>query len=445
MDDLKKRIKARSGRMIAELCEICRQPSISAKNEGVEECAALIAEKLKLRGFDAEVWELEGSKPAVYGYLPGTSGKTLLFYGHYDVVPAEPLDKWTYPPFEPTVDGDLLYGRGVGDHKSSFVERLHAVDVLLEEGPLPVGVKFFLEGEEELGSPNLGRMIDAHREQLKADASLYVGGFKTDMGKTQIRLGKKGNLAVELSVASMSKDTLSYRAALLPNAAWRLVKALATLTDENDRSAIDGFFDTVKEPTAYERKLVESIPFSADKLREAYAVEKLNGGLDGGEASLAEVFAPVSVLCKLQAGFPGSGFKAVLPSTAAAHIEFQLVPDQTPDEVLALLRAHLDRRGFTDVQLRVINSLNVGRTPADARIAQVVINTAREVYGEDPVVVPLAGGAGPWELLYNIGMPIISEPGVAHAGSNYHAPNENIRISDYLLGVEHIARLIQSF
>lgn len=445
MSELKERIAANRDRFISELSELCHQKSISTKNEGVSECAELIVKMLRKRGFDAKVWELEGSFPAVYGYLPGTSEKTLLFYGHYDVVPAEPLEKWNYPPFDPTVDGDYIYGRGVGDHKSSFIERLHAVDMLLEEGPLPVGIKLFLEGEEELGSPNLGRMIDAHKDELKADASLYVGGFRNDAGQIQIRLGKKGNLAIELSVNTMAKDSLSYRAALLPNAAWRLVRALSTMVDENYRCTVDGFNELIKGPTAYERELVEGIPFSSELVCKAFGIDKLNGGLEGIDASMAEVFDPVTVLCKLNAGFSGDGFKAVLPSTAKAHIEYQLVPDQTPGEVLKLIRAHLDRRGFSDIDIRVINSLNVGQTPADARIAQVVIDTAREVYGEEPVVIPLGGGAGPWELLFNIGMPIISEPGVSNAGSNYHAPNENIRISDYLLGVEHIAMLIKNF
>lgn len=436
---------ANKDRFISELSEICRQKSISAKNDGVVDCAKLIVDKLKKRGFQAELWELEGSYPAVYGYLPGTSDKTLLFYGHYDVVPAEPLEKWNTPPFEPTVIGDYIYGRGVGDHKSSFVERLHAVDVLLEEGPLPVGVKFFLEGEEELGSPSLGRMIEAHKEELKADASLYVGGFRNDAGRIQIRLGKKGNLAVELECTTMAKDSLSYRAALLPNAAWRLVMALSTMVDENYRCTVDGFNEKIKGPTDYEKELVKSIPFSAENVCSAFGIDRLNAGLDGTDASIAEVFDPVTVLCKLSAGFSGDGFKAVLPSTAKAHIEYQLVPDQTPGEVLDLIRAHLDRRGFSDIEVRVINSLNVGQTPADAKIAQVVIDTAKEVYGEEPVVIPLGGGAGPWELLFNIGMPIVSEPGVSHAGSNYHAPNENICISDYLLGIEHIAMLIKKY
>ena len=445
MKNLRDRIADNKDRFIAELSMLCSQKSISAKNEGVAECAHMIVDMLKKRGFQAEVWELEGSFPAVYGYLPGASDRSLLFYGHYDVVPAEPLEKWDYPPFTPTLVGDVLYGRGVGDHKSSFVERLHAVDLLLEEGELPVGIKFFLEGEEELGSPNLSRMIAAHREELKADASLYVGGFRNDAGRIQIRLGKKGNLAVELSAVTMAKDSLSYRAAILPNAAWRLVRALSTMIDENDRCTIDGFQELVQKPTPQEAALVESIPFSEQDVCRAFGIDNLNGGLSGVDASMAEVFDPVAVLCKLSAGFPSEGFKAVLPSSAKAHLEFQLVPDQTPENVLRLIREHLDRRGFSDIQIKVINSLQVGKTPADARIAQVVVDTAREVYGEEPVVIPLGGGAGPWELLFNIGMPIVSEPGVSYAGSNYHAPNENIRVSDYLLGVEHIAMLIKNF
>ena len=290
------------------------------------------------------------------GERGGTSLRTLLFYNHYDVQPPEPLELWEHPPFEPTLQDGKLYGRGVSDDKGHIAARLHALDALLAvDGDLPCRVKFVIEGEEEVSSKHLPEVVRAHKRRLGADACVWeFGGVDHEDAPLQY-LGLRGICYVELSVETGSIDAHSgIGGSIFPNAAWRLTWALASLKGPDERIRIPGFYDPVRPPSARDRELMAALPETADEYRTRYGLAGFLRGLEGGvELRLAEVFEPTCTICGLTSGYQGPGSKTVLPARASAKVDFRLVPDQTPEEVLRELRAHLDAEGFADVRDRL--------------------------------------------------------------------------------------------
>src|SRR5215216_3543572 len=232
---------------LEELSRLVAQPSVGAQNLGLKECAALVGEMLKARGFEIQVMETKGA-PVVFGERKGKSDKTLLIYNHYDVQPPEPLELWETPPFEPSLRDGKLYGRGVSDDKGHIVSRLFAIDSLLEtEGELPCNIKFIIEGEEETASVNLFEFIRQNRDLLKADACIWEFGSVDHRNVPMQYLGLRGICYVELSVETASTDVHSgLGGSIFPNAAWRLVWALGTLKGEDERIRIKGFYDAVQ-------------------------------------------------------------------------------------------------------------------------------------------------------------------------------------------------------
>src|SRR5581483_7506901 len=221
---------------IAELSKLVAQPSVGAQNLGMKECAALVAEMLKARGFKVEIMDTPGA-PVVFGERKGKSNKTLLIYNHYDVQPPEPLELWETPPFEPSLREGKLYGRGVSDDKGHIVSRLFAIDALLDSfGELPCNIKFIIEGEEETASINLFDFIKKNKDRLKADACMWEFGGVDHRDVPMEYLGLRGICYVELSVETASIDVHSgLGGSIFPNAAWRLVWALNTLKGEDER------------------------------------------------------------------------------------------------------------------------------------------------------------------------------------------------------------------
>src|SRR5512147_213923 len=236
---------------LAELSKLVAQPSVGAQNWGLKECAELVGDMLKRRGFDVRVMETAGA-PVVFGERKGRSDKTLLIYNHYDVQPPEPLELWDTPPFQPSLRDGKLYGRGVSDDKGHIVSRLHAIDsILATEGELPCNIKFIIEGEEETASVNLYKFVIDHKDLLSANACMWEFGG-VDHTDTPVQyLGLRGICYVELSVDLLSTDVHSgLGGSIFPNAAWRLVWALNTLKGPDERILIPGFYDNVKSPAA---------------------------------------------------------------------------------------------------------------------------------------------------------------------------------------------------
>jgi acetylornithine deacetylase/succinyl-diaminopimelate desuccinylase-like protein len=440
-------IETNTDTFIEQLARLCAQPSISAQNIGIEACANLVATILHEQGYHAEVMPTTGH-PLVYGEGHGRSQKTLLFYLHYDVQPPEPLELWHSPPFQLNHRDGNLYARGVSDDKGHIICRLAALAAIRQvTGELPCNVKFVIEGEEEIGSPSITPFIEANREKLAADGCIWEFGSVDHSGAPTLTLGMRGICYVELSVETATMDAHSGLAgSIFPNAAWRLVWALSTLKDVQERILIPGFYDEALPADHRDLELLARVPDESEQMKEMYGLEGFLKGMAGGvELNRAAVFEPTCTICGLNAGYQGPGSKTVLPARAMAKVDFRLVPDQSPDDILDKLRRHLDSHGFSDVKITYLGGTRPARTDAADPLVQITIEAARAVYGQDPVVEPLIGGSGPnHPFIHILGLPIVTA-GVGYPGGRVHAPNEHIRVPDFIRGIRHTAHIIAAF
>jgi acetylornithine deacetylase/succinyl-diaminopimelate desuccinylase-like protein len=432
-----------------ELLErLCRQPSVVAQNWGIEEMSTMVEKLLHETGFGTQRLIVEGAPPAIYGELRGKSPYTILLYNHYDVQPPEPLELWHTPPFEPTVRDGKLYARGTSDNKSEFAARLTAIRALLTvHGELPITLRWIIEGEEEIGSPHFEAIAAQYAPLLKADGCLWEGsGFDVD-DRPELDLGTKGLLYVQLDVQGTGIDAHSGAAPILPSAAWKLVQALATLRTPDGHVRIPGFYDAVRKPT---HDQLEALADQADmdaQLREAYQVKEFVNGLSGVALRERQAFSPTCNIAGLVSGYTGQGSKTVLPAKAMAKIDFRLMPDQDPHDILAKLRAHLETESYGDIQVTVFGAAEPVMTPIDDPFVQRIGKIAESFAGKRPVVTPLVGGTLPLlgALRRYVGAPGLSAPGnAAYWASSAHAPNEHIRLTDLHRAVQFNCYLFQA-
>src|SRR5512133_44111 len=432
---------------LAELSKLVAQPSVGAQNLGLKECAALVAEMLKKRGFDVRIMDTNGA-PVVFGERKGKSDKTLLIYNHYDVQPPEPLELWDTPPFEPALRDGKLFGRGVSDDKGHIVSRLFAIDSLIEtDGELPCNIKFVIEGEEETASVNLYKFVVDNQELLRADACMWEFGGVDHTDTPMQYLGLRGICYVELTVDVLSTDVHSgLGGSIFPNAAWRLVWALNSLKGPDERILIPGFYDNIKRPTTRDVELLAALEDPTEDYKSRYGVPYFIKGLTGGvDLKVEEIFSPTCTICGLTSGYQGPGSKTVLPARASAKVDFRLVPDQHPDDIRKKLRAHLDAEGFSDVQITDLGGDPPARTDADEPFIQLVAKTSEEVFETPMQLVPMTGGSGPsYPFVHDLKLPVATA-GMGYPDARIHAPNENIRIDLYLKHARHIARVIREF
>ncbi len=271
MDDIFRYIDDHLNESITALTELCKLPTVSAQNSAIEETAEHVSGLLRDLGFEAQVLPKQGGHPVVYAEQPGRSTRTLLFYDHYDVQPPEPLELWSSPPFQPTLREGKLYGRGVSDNKGNIAARLAALRAWKEvRGELPCTVKFCIEGDEEIGSPQMEEFVAEQRGLLVADACVWEGGGVTWEGVPQVNLGVKGLLYVELESNTVNRDAHSSYGTVLPNAAWRLAWALASIKGPDERVVIEGFYDAVRPATPEERAAVEAMPSEEVETLKSY-------------------------------------------------------------------------------------------------------------------------------------------------------------------------------
>lgn len=423
-----------------------KQPSISAKGVGIQECAKLLRDIMDEWGINAEILPT-GGNPVVYAMVESKkSDKTLLIYSHYDVQPPEPLEEWVSPPFEAKQINGRIIARGAADAKGNIMSFLKAVESYLKtEGEPPVSVKFLLEGEEEVGSPNLPSFVESHKDLLKADGVVCWDGDLHPSGRPSICLGVKGMLYVELRCHGAKRDIHSSQAPIIVNPAWRIVWALNTIRSTDGRIAVKGWYDDVRPPTEEELKLLSEIPFEEETLKREFGVKEFLDGVKGLEALKRLVYEPTANIAGVSSGYTGVGSKTVLPSEAMAKIDFRLVVDQDPHRLFNLLRKHLDERGFEDVKLVKLGTLLPSRTPPSAPIAQASMRAAEKTYGMRPVVYPNSAGSGPDFVFTKIlGLHSVwtgCSPPLARA----HAPNEFNTIEHMVKGVLYAAEIMENF
>lgn len=428
------------------LTDFCRIPSVAAQNRGMEEAVSYLdelfnsafnitPEKLKTKGF-----------PVVYAELNGSTDKTLSFYNHYDVQPEDPEELWETPAFIPDIRDGKIFARGVADNKGNLIARMAAIHAIQEAGlELPVNIKFIFEGEEEIGSLNLPEFAKEYAHKIQADGCLWEFGYRDADGALQVSLGVKGMLYVELSVQGANTDLHSAQAAIIESPVWKLVWALNSLKDKDEKINIPGFYDDIEPITELEEELLASYRLEEQKTLEKLGLDHFILGLEDQKLKHKHIFEPTCNICGIVSGYTGEGTKTVLPSEAKAKLDFRLVPGQDPEKIVKQLRAHLDANGFEDVAIHVTSSERAARTHPDEEIVRAMLKVAEKYSDKKPNIMPNTPGTGPmYDLCQALGIPSASF-GVGNFQSNNHAPNENINVDDFIDGIKMAAALVFEF
>ena len=440
-------IDSSSDKFVEQLRTLSRQPSVSAQNLGLDETAELVSKLLREISFTVERFSPSKGPPVVYAELRSKTGRrTLVFYNHYDVQPVEPVELWKNPPFSATIEDGRIYARGASDNKGNIVSRLMAINAFLKaRGDVPCNIKWAIEGEEEIGSPHFSEFISQYKDRLTGESAIWeFGGLDYD-DRPLVTLGLKGMLYVEFKVQTALKDSHSARAAVVENPAWRLVRMLDTITDEDGRIMVEGWYDDVKSFTPEELEVIRAMPLEEHSIRDELGVKNFLFGLTGFEFKKAFYGNPTANIAGIWSGYTGLGHKTVLPSVAQAKMDFRLVPNQDPIKLAGKLKQHLVRHGFADVEVNLQAENPAARTPIDSPIAKIAARTGREVFHKEPVTLVTSAASGPMHYYTNtLGLRTVAI-GCNHAKSNTHAPNENQRIDVFIQGSKWVARVIEEF
>ncbi|WP_157944542.1 M20/M25/M40 family metallo-hydrolase [Mangrovicella endophytica] len=428
-------------RDLSNLLALLRIPSHAGNADAKRAAAELCGSLLREAGFKV-IFAGPAEAPAVIATLAGGGPGRLLFYNHYDVVPPGERSAWAHDPFEPLIEGDRLMARGASDHKASFISRLAAVRRLQAAGGAPVGITFLVDGEEEIGSPSLERIILSERERLQANGGLYSGGARAEDGSMAIRAGCKGRCGLRLTAGAGRQDNHSKWAAVLPSAAWRLVAALAAMRDEaSGKVLVEGFEDGILGPDAADEAAMAALEFDRSAFLDAVGHDALRPEAEP-DPMRASMFAPTFNIAWLGSG-PGGG--TVLPGSASALLDIRLVPGQTAAAMEERVRAHLSRHGFTDIEIKAEGGSDPDKCDLFDPV-MVALDAACRRSGTPYHVHPMGAGSGPRHLFRrHLGYSLVQDPGCSWQGSNDHAANENIMIPHFHLNREIIADFLRLY
>lgn len=446
MEKVYKYIEENKELYIQWLQALCQQPSVAAQNRGMVETAEMVRNYLQeYTGAHAEQLETSGF-PVVYGEINSGKERTLSFYNHYDVQPEDPVELWHSDPFGAEIRDGKMFARGVADNKGNLVARIAAVHAYQQVyGELPINIKFIVEGEEEIGSVHLGEFKEKYPEKLQADGCIWEFGYKNPDGRLQVSLGVKGMRYVELRVKGANIDLHSANASVIENPAWRLVWALQSIKNQDEEVLIEGFYDKVLKPDESEMKMLEEMVYEEEATLKRLGLDSFVLNLSGIPLKERLIFQPTCTICGFESGYTGEGAKTVLPSEAKAKIDFRLVPNQDPEEILQLLRKHLDKHGFQDIEIIPYSGEHPAKTDLQDPLVQTVIQNVEKVYGRPPTINRMSPGTGPMYILcQELGIPAVSL-GVGNDSSQNHAPNENIKIEDYIDGIKMMSTIVHEF
>ena len=439
-------VEKNTRRFVDELKELCSFPSISNHGlEAVQPARDWIAERLGR--FTDRVETLEaGGMPALYAEVKGSGRRKLLLYEHFDVQPVDPLDLWTTKPFEPAERDGKIFARGVADDKADVMARIHALETLKQLGQVPVTLRFLVEGEEEIGSKTFEKIARDNSDKLRADGCLWESGSSfDDAGRPTIQFGCRGLLYVNLHVKMLDFDQHSGWASIYPSAAHYLVAALASLRDKDMNVKLDGFYDKVVKPTEMDRQMMAKIDPEVEKRRRLVGFDKLVRDPKPDQVIEQMLFLPTCNFAGVTTGYQGPGSKTVLPAEATAKLDFRLIPNQDPNDVIEQLRKHLDRQGFEKVEIGDWEGEKPARSDPASAVARTVIEAVREMHGE-PVLWPFMPATGPMHpVVADLETPTVLPVGVGRPDNRIHAPNENIRADDYINTVRLMCRVWERF
>jgi acetylornithine deacetylase/succinyl-diaminopimelate desuccinylase-like protein len=427
------------------LVRLARQPSISAQNTGVRECAQLLSGLLSDCGIAARVMETP-SQPVVYGEIVrDPKAFTLICYGHYDVQPPEPLELWQSPPFDPQIRDGRIYGRGVGDNKGQLLAHVLAARAWLEtEGRLPINVKFVFEGEEESGSRSLGVFAAEHKDMLAADLVYISDGGLHPSGRPVISLGNRGMLGLTLIAQGADRDNHSgNKGGVAPNPVWMLVHLLATMVDRDGRVLVDGFYDGVRPVGPVEERILGALDFDPKAFAATMGLPMLD--IDGPTYWRRIMLEPYFNIQGFASGYVGPGSKTIIPARAECRIDIRLVVDQRIDDIYEKVRRHaakVDPR--IDVQVRGARTMEATRTAPDHPAVAVVASAIKAYRGVDPVLNLCSGGSLPNAVWPDVlGIDHLGVP-YANADENNHSPNENLSLERFYDGIHVSAEVFQA-
>ncbi len=431
-------------RFLNELLELLRIPSVSAKSENKEDmksCAEAVKQRLLEAGADNVVIYPTDGHPIVYGEkIIDPSKPTVLVYGHYDVQPAEPLELWKSGPFDPTIIDGKIFARGSCDDKGQMYMHIKALEILTQTNTLENNIKFCIEGEEEVGSPNLGKFVSANKELLKADCVLISDSAMISLDTPSIDIGVRGLSYIEVEVTGPNRDLHSgvYGGAVA-NPITILAKMIASLHDENNHITIPGFYDDVAVATAEERELMARAPFDETEFKADLGIKQL-WGEEGFTTNERTGIRPTIELNGIWGGYIGEGAKTVLPSKAFAKISARLVPNQTSAKITEILINHLQKIAPANVTVNA--KLHHGgepyMTPIDSTAYKAAAKAMEATFGKTPIPVR-GGGSIPICSLFEkeLGIKIVFM-GFGLDSDNLHSPNEKFDIANFYKGIETI-------
>ena len=417
------------------LKDLIAQQSVSTENRGVRECSVYIRDLLESFGVSATVYETDGF-PLVYGERQSRNhpdAPTILFYGHYDVMPAGDLAAWKTDPFTATIVDGVIYGRGVADCKGQWIAHLIALRAYLEVvGDIPVNLKFCFEGDEELGSPSIRKFVESHLELLNADLVYTADSGMHPSGRPYVLYGVRGNISMDLSLRCADKDNHSGHAGgVIREAVWEMIRVLASMYDEEGRVTIQGFYDDIVPPTEYDRHLIDLLPFDAKEYEEIFGIREMELDRDAFFERL--MFRPTLSINGIHGGYTGPGPVTIIPGEVRVKMNMRLAHKQDPDKMFRNFEAHVHAVN-PDVTVTWLAQMPSSRTQTDLPIAMAVARAVKEVFGCEPVAMPLVGATGSKYIWTDI----LKQPSrivpYANADENNHLPNENITLACWRRG-----------
>lgn len=452
MSDVIQYIENNRDRYLDELKEFLRIPSISTdpqRKEDVKRAAEFVAGQLRDAGMQqVELFPTPGH-PIVYGErLEDPSKPTVLVYGHYDVQPVDPIDLWEFGPFDPTVRNGELFARGAADDKGQvFIHFKSAEAYVKTEARLPLNLKYFIEGEEEVGSPHLDEFIEAHKDLLKADVVVVSDTTMFARGIPSLCYGLRGLVYLQIDLSGPNQDLHSGSfGGTVANPAFVLAQMLASLKDDQGRVTIPHFYEDVRELTERERQEFAALPFDEPTYRRDLGVRELSG--EEGYSPLERVWArPTFEINGLLSGFTGEGAKTVLPSKAMAKVSMRLVPDQKPEKIEELFENHIRAIAPRSVDVKVTR-MHGGKAwvaSLDHPALVAAANALEKGFGRRPVF-QREGGSIPVVATFaeRLNIPSVLM-GIGLPDENAHAPNEKLDLGNFYAGIKSSAYFLEEF
>jgi acetylornithine deacetylase/succinyl-diaminopimelate desuccinylase-like protein len=440
-------------RLLAELKEFVRIPSISTLPEhtpDIQRAAEFVARSLRDAGMENVEILPTAKHPLVYADWMHAPGKpTVLCYGHYDVQPADPLELWITPPFEPTERNGNLYARGAVDDKGQMYMHIKAIEALRAvNGTLPVNVKFLVEGEEEVGGASIAKYVAEHADKLRADVALVSDTSMYADGIPTLCIGLRGLIYMEVEASGPARDLHSglYGGAA-PNAVYGLIELLAKAKDENGALRVTGIYDDVDEPAPAEQESWKRLPFSEKEfLEDEVGASELTG--EPNRSVLERVWSrPTLEVHGIAGGFTAAGAKTVIPATATAKVSIRLVPRQDPDKVIAAFRDWVARNSPRGIRtaVRVLSASPGLVVNPEHPAIEIAARAFADIFGKQTVFIR-SGGSIPivGDFANHLGIPTILM-GFGLPDDGLHSPNEKYKVENYYLGIMTIAHFLEQY